>query len=60
MDEHSKYVDTPYTMKEAIVEAQRCLNCKKPMCKTGCPIENDIPDFIHALSKGELYIKQNF
>ena len=54
MDEHSKYVDTSYTMKEAIVEAQRCLNCKKPMCRTGCPIENDIPDFIHALSKGNL------
>ena len=54
MDDHSKYVDTPYTMKEAIAEAQRCLNCKKPMCKTGCPIENDIPDFIHALSKGNL------
>ncbi len=54
MDEHKKYEDNPYTMKEAIVEAQRCLNCKKPMCKTGCPIENDIPDFIHALSKGNL------
>ena len=54
MDEHKKYEDDPYTMKEAIAEAQRCLNCKKPMCKTGCPIENDIPDFIHALSKGNL------
>jgi glutamate synthase (NADPH/NADH) small chain len=41
-------------MKEAIVEAQRCLHCKKPMCRTGCPIENEIPDFIHQLSKGNL------
>ncbi|MBQ9605155.1 MAG: NAD(P)-dependent oxidoreductase, partial [Firmicutes bacterium] len=32
----------------------RCLHCKKPMCQTGCPIENDIPDFIHALSNGNL------
>jgi glutamate synthase (NADPH/NADH) small chain len=24
------------------------------MCKTGCPIENEIPDFIHQLSKGNL------
>ncbi|MBQ6554971.1 MAG: NAD(P)-dependent oxidoreductase [Firmicutes bacterium] len=54
MDEHKKYEDDPYTMKEAIAEAQRCLHCKKPMCQTGCPIENDIPDFIHALSKGNL------
>lgn len=45
---------TPYTMLEAITEAKRCLNCKKPMCKTGCPIENDIPDFINQLSKGNL------
>lgn len=43
---------TPFTMSEAITEAKRCLNCKKPLCKTGCPIENDIPDFINELSKG--------
>lgn len=42
----------PYTMHEAIDEAKRCLNCKKPQCKTGCPIENDIPDFINEMSKG--------
>jgi glutamate synthase (NADPH/NADH) small chain len=48
------YDSTPFTMKEAIAEAQRCLHCKKPMCKTGCPIENEIPDFIHQLSKGNL------
>ena len=35
MDEHKKYEDDPYTMKEAIAEAQRCLHCKKPMCQTG-------------------------
>lgn len=44
----------PFTMLEAINESKRCLNCKKPTCKTGCPIENDIPDFIHQLSKGNL------
>lgn len=54
MESKEKYDDTPFTMQEAIAEAQRCLNCKKPMCKTGCPIENDIPDFINALSKGNL------
>ncbi len=52
--EKEVYDSMPFTMKEAIAEAQRCLHCKKPMCKTGCPIENEIPDFIHQLSKGNL------
>lgn len=43
-----------YTMREAIQEAQRCLNCKVPQCKKGCPISNDIPDWIHELSKGNM------
>ncbi len=43
-----------YTMAEAIREAQRCLHCKVPQCKKGCPISNDIPDWIHELSKGNL------
>lgn len=41
-------------MVEAINEAKRCLHCKNPMCKKGCPISNDIPDWIHELSKGNL------
>lgn len=45
---------TGYTMVEAINEAKRCLHCKNPMCKKGCPISNDIPDWIHELSKGNL------
>ena len=48
------YDEAPYTMAEAIAEAKRCLNCKKPGCKTGCPIENNIPEFIHQLSMGNL------
>lgn len=43
-----------YTMLEAICEAKRCLNCKVPQCKKGCPISNDIPDWIHELSMGNL------
>ena len=41
-----------YTLAEAIKEAQRCLNCKVPGCKKGCPISNDIPDWIYELSHG--------
>jgi len=47
-----KEVDENYTVSEAIREAQRCLHCKVPSCKKGCPISNDIPDWISELSKG--------
>lgn len=47
-------IDEGFTMKEAINEAKRCLNCAKPLCRSGCPIENEIPAFIHALAKGNL------
>ncbi len=43
-----------YGIREAIKEANRCLNCKKPLCKQGCPIGNDIPEFIEAISKGNI------
>ncbi|MGW8160970.1 MAG: NAD(P)-dependent oxidoreductase [Desulfobulbales bacterium] len=33
----------------AIKEANRCLQCKKPSCRDGCPIHNDIPGFIRLL-----------
>lgn len=41
-----------YTLAQAIKEAQRCLGCKVPGCKKGCPISNDIPDWIAELAKG--------
>ena len=41
-----------YTLAEAIKEAQRCLRCKVPGCKKGCPISNDIPDWIAELAMG--------
>ena len=47
-------INESYTMAEAIAEAQRCLQCKVPQCKKGCPISNDIPDWIHELKKGNL------
>jgi len=38
-----------FTEEEAIAEADRCLNCKNPLCTSGCPIENRIRDFIQAI-----------
>lgn len=37
----------------AIKEAERCLQCKKPSCVAGCPVEIDIPGFIKLLKEGE-------
>ena len=52
MNKNEQYDATPLTMQEALAEAKRCLNCKVPQCKKGCPIENNIPEFIHQLSRG--------
>ena len=38
-----------YTLKEAVQEANRCLQCKKPFCVQGCPVGIDIPDFINFI-----------
>ena len=47
-------VNEGYTMAEAMAEAKRCLNCKVPQCRKGCPISQDIPDWIHELSMGNM------
>jgi glutamate synthase (NADPH/NADH) small chain len=50
--EQEPLVDFDYTLEEAITEAKRCMNCAVPQCRKGCPINNEIPQFIHALSLG--------
>ncbi len=35
-----------YTVEEAVNEAKRCIQCKKPACVTGCPVNVNIPEFI--------------
>ena len=35
------HFDADYTMEEALAEAKRCLNCPRPLCQMGCPIENE-------------------
>jgi len=47
-------INIGYTTKDAIDEAKRCLNCKNPLCVQGCPIEHDIPGFVHQLSMGNI------
>ncbi|WP_347562535.1 bifunctional dihydroorotate dehydrogenase B NAD binding subunit/NADPH-dependent glutamate synthase [Clostridium sp. AWRP] len=38
-----------YTEEEAVKEASRCLNCKKPMCVTDCPVTIAIPKFVEQV-----------
>jgi glutamate synthase (NADPH/NADH) small chain len=38
-----------YSEEQAIEEANRCLQCVKPQCVTGCPVEVPIPEFIECL-----------
>jgi len=47
-------VNEGFDIKEAIDEAKRCLNCKNPLCVQGCPIEHNIPEWIHQLSMGNM------
>lgn len=39
-----------YTTELALLEAGRCLQCKKPKCVEGCPVNIDIPSFISLIA----------
>lgn len=45
------YDEVPYgySPEEAMFEANRCLQCKKPFCVDGCPVGIDIPGFINFI-----------
>lgn len=40
-----------YSEEEAVEEAKRCLQCKKPFCVQGCPVSIDIPAFIKKITE---------
>jgi glutamate synthase (NADPH/NADH) small chain len=42
-----------YTPELAQLESSRCLQCKKPKCIEGCPVEIDIPAFVKLISDGD-------
>lgn len=42
-----------FTQEQAIEEAKRCLQCKKPKCVEGCPVEVRIPEFIKYVAMGD-------
>ncbi|MDL2315885.1 NADPH-dependent glutamate synthase [Desulfovibrio sp. OttesenSCG-928-A18] len=47
-------VSLGYSPAMALEEARRCLQCKKPLCVQGCPVEVPIKDFIKSLTEGKL------
>ena len=47
-----KEVTLGYTAEMAMEEAGRCLGCKKPKCREGCPVNVRIPEFIAEVAKG--------
>ena len=42
-----------YTPELAMHEAERCIQCKDPRCRQGCPVEIEIPAFIKCLKEGD-------
>ena len=48
-----KEVALGYTAEMAMEEAGRCLNCKKPKCVEGCPVNVRIPEFIAKVHEGD-------
>ena len=49
----ANYQEVPYgyTSELALLEAGRCLQCKKPKCVDGCPVNIDIPEFIRLIAE---------
>lgn len=41
-----------YTKELAMAEASRCIQCKKPSCVAGCPVDVKIPEFIKLIAEG--------
>ena len=41
-----------YNKEEAMEEASRCINCKKAKCVANCPVNINIPGFVHEVKEG--------
>lgn len=49
-----KEVALGYREEQAVEEASRCIQCKKPNCIKGCPVGVNIPEFIRAVREGDM------
>ena len=46
-------VNLGLTAEQAMMEAQRCLDCPNPTCMNGCPVSINIPTFVKQIEKGD-------
>ena len=49
-----KEVELGLSEEQALEEANRCLQCKEPLCASGCPANINIPKFIKAFREGKI------
>lgn len=51
----ANFLEVPrgYTPEQALQEAKRCLQCRKPKCVDGCPVQVDIPSFLKLVADGQ-------
>ncbi|MFT3831359.1 MAG: NADPH-dependent glutamate synthase [Opitutaceae bacterium] len=49
-----KEVNLGFDEQLALLEAERCIQCKNPKCVEGCPVRVNIPRFISYISEGDL------
>ncbi len=47
-------VNLGFSEKIALLEAQRCIQCKEPKCVQGCPVMVNIPRFLGFIVEGDL------
>lgn len=40
--------------ESVLAEAKRCLQCKKPLCKEGCPVNTPVNEIVKMLLEGEI------
>jgi glutamate synthase (NADPH/NADH) small chain len=50
---NNEEVNQGLTAEQAVLEAQRCLDCAKPTCMDGCPVNIDIPTFVKYIEAGK-------
>jgi glutamate synthase (NADPH/NADH) small chain len=49
-----KEVNLGFDEQLALLEAERCIQCKDPKCVGGCPVRVNIPRFINFIAEGDL------
>ncbi|WP_440957972.1 NAD(P)-dependent oxidoreductase [Oceanicaulis sp. LC35] len=44
----------PFSLEQGEAQAERCSQCGVPFCQSGCPLHNDIPDWLMLVAEGRL------